>query len=318
MPVGVESHLHNVYRLLAMLICVALVGGCLSDPADAEPPAELADVGGDSGDVDANEDCEPRECSDLDIECGRIADGCGDFVDCGTCEDSGSPQICNTDGQCVCDPGADRDHCESYEVSCGTFESEDRCGELREFDCGDCSSADSCVPDAVDDELLDEGQSQATICICEPLECGDLNAQCGTHPDGCGETIGCGDCNEDEVCTEVDERWQCDDDGSCEPDSCEDLGAKCGQIADGCGGTKECGSCETANYNCEDNQCVCDIDDETAEARCAEEGLEECGVTAVDGCVIECGECSAGCECEDGMCRPTGFGIICAISGFGD
>ncbi len=319
MIVGIAPHRRKILGLLSLLFCVAFVSGCLSDPADAEPPEGTADVGEDAD--DASDDCEPRMCSEYDFECGTMADGCGDFEDCGNCDDYEEPKRCNSEGRCVCDPGDDQDYCESHEVFCGTIDIEDRCGEQREVDCGDCSAPDSCIRDeSADDEDQGDDIPEPRSCRCEPVDCDALDARCGTHPDGCGGAIECGDdeCAEDEVCAEVDGRWQCDNDGSCEPDSCEDLDAECGQLSDGCGGTEDCGSCEGPNYSCEDHQCVCDVDDDTAEQRCAEEELDECGVTAIDGCVIDCGECGVGCECEDGLCQPTGFGVICAISGFGD
>jgi hypothetical protein len=83
-------------------------------------------------------ECQPQDCDDVGAECGPIADGCGDLVDCGPCEDG---EICGGDGpnQCgmnSCDP----QDCEDVGAECGPIG--DGCGDT--VDCGDCADGETC------------------------------------------------------------------------------------------------------------------------------------------------------------------------------
>lgn len=83
-------------------------------------------------------ECDPQDCDDVGAECGPIADGCGDLVDCGPCEDG---EICGGDGpnQCgmsSCTPQT----CEDVEAECGVIG--DGCGDT--VDCGDCTDGETC------------------------------------------------------------------------------------------------------------------------------------------------------------------------------
>jgi hypothetical protein len=85
-----------------------------------------------------NPECQPRDCADVGAECGPIADGCGELVDCGPCEEG---EICGGDGpnQCgmnSCDPRS----CEDVGAECGPIG--DGCGEVVE--CGDCTDGEVC------------------------------------------------------------------------------------------------------------------------------------------------------------------------------
>jgi len=70
--------------------------------------------------------------------------------------------------------------------------------------------------------------------------CDEQEAECGTIPDGCGNALECGECDDGQNCNN----------GTCEqtvcvPSTCDDLGDNaCGQASDGCGGlTEDCGGC---------------------------------------------------------------------------
>ncbi len=61
---------------------------------------------------------------------------------------------------------------------------------------------------------------------CTPKTCEDYDGACGTHDDGCGGTISCGECS-----------------AACAARTCQQLGKTCGTHDDGCGGTVNCGLC---------------------------------------------------------------------------
>lgn len=63
---------------------------------------------------------------------------------------------------------------------------------------------------------------------CTAKTCEDYDGECGTHDDGCGGTVACGECA-----------------AACAARTCEQLGKTCGTHADGCGGTVNCGLCPT-------------------------------------------------------------------------
>ncbi len=91
-------------------------------------------------------ECQPQDCDDVGAECGPIADGCGDLVDCGPCENG---EICGGDGpnQCgmnSCDP----QDCADVGAECGVIG--DGCGDT--VDCGDCSDGESCGGNGIPNE----------------------------------------------------------------------------------------------------------------------------------------------------------------------
>lgn len=61
---------------------------------------------------------------------------------------------------------------------------------------------------------------------CTPKTCEDYDGECGTHDNGCGGTVACGECA-----------------SACAARTCDQLGKTCGTHADGCGGTVNCGLC---------------------------------------------------------------------------
>jgi hypothetical protein len=85
-----------------------------------------------------NPQCNPRDCDDVGAECGPIADGCGDLVDCGPCPDG---EICGGDGpnQCGMNSCTPRS-CEDADANCGPIA--DGCGST--VDCGECTDGEVC------------------------------------------------------------------------------------------------------------------------------------------------------------------------------
>jgi hypothetical protein len=77
-------------------------------------------------------------------------------------------------------------------------------GNGGEGDAGD----DEGLPDAdVDvDQDVDAADDSAEGEDCEPQTCSDLGKECGTWPDGCGDTVTCGPCGPG---------WGCSEEGIC-------------------------------------------------------------------------------------------------------
>jgi hypothetical protein len=83
--------------------------------------------------------CDPQTCQGLDANCGQVADGCGELIDCGPCED---PDTCGGGGvhnECGSD-GCVPTTCENEGAECGPIA--DGCGGTIE--CGDCVLPDTC------------------------------------------------------------------------------------------------------------------------------------------------------------------------------
>ncbi len=142
-----------------LLSCVVVIGAA----AACEAPAPEAGP------------CDAFTCDDYGAECGVVDDGCGQLLQCGTCDDDA---LC-TSGTCVtptapqaCVPGAD--------VACA-------CG-------GALVGAQTC--------LADGSGFDACRCDCDALDCADYGAECGVVDDGCGSLLQCGGCDADEVCAD--------------------------------------------------------------------------------------------------------------------
>jgi len=89
------------------------------------------------------------------------------------------------------------------------------------------------------------------ICGCTPATCQSLGKQCGSWPDGCGQTLTCGPCTSGQVCLE---QGTC-----CTPETCASLGKTCGRWPDSCGGlTPPCGGChrESPTPSCDNGTCA--------------------------------------------------------------
>ena len=160
---------------------------------------------------------------------------------------------------------------------------------------------------------------------CVPATCQKLGANCGTLPDGCGQTITCGTCKAGEVCGANNKPNVCGQ-GACTPTTCQKDGAQCGEISDGCGNTLNCGSCQQG-YACgsgaQANRCVCQPQS------CQDQG-KNCG-SVPDGCgkTLNCGTCKTGevCGannkpnvCGKGACQPktcSQLGAVCGTAADG-
>ncbi|WP_158625782.1 hypothetical protein [Corallococcus carmarthensis] len=165
--------------------------------------------------------CVPYTCQGLGKNCGPMPDGCGGWLNCGTC---GAGVSC-ADNVCQCEATVT---CASAGASCGSVQ--DGCGTA--LNCGTCATGATCV---------------GNQCVCTPATCQSLGKNCGTVADGCGETLNCGMCASGSSCTNN----VC----QCTPANCTSLGASCGLVSDGCGGTLNCGTCAQGS-NCINKQCV--------------------------------------------------------------
>lgn len=134
---------------------------------------------------------------------------------------------------------------------------------------------------------------------CTAKTCADLNAQCGTIPDGCGNTVTCPDCPVGQICGGGGVAYQCGA-SSCTPKTCQQLGVECGQTGDGCGNVITCNPCPagtTCGGGGVPNKCgkpAC-----TPLAQCPPG--KNCGMHP-DGCggAINCGTCPNGQTCGGG------------------
>jgi hypothetical protein len=117
--------------------------------------------------------CHSMTCHDIDAACGRQPDGCGGFLECGSCGPNGTcnAQTAQCDPKSSCTPTT----CDAEGAECGSIS--DGCSSTLQ--CG------SCGPDACNANHL---------CECAP--------SCGTHEcgsDGCGGS--CGSCASNESCS---------------------------------------------------------------------------------------------------------------------
>lgn len=155
--------------------------------------------------------------------------------------------------------------------------------------------------------------------VCEPKTCSQLEANCGSAPDGCGGKIECGDCPAGQTCGGGGTN-KCGTD-ECIPRSCVQVGAQCGWASDGCAEAIDCGGCaapETCGGGGSLNECGC------APKSCAQLGAS-CG-TVPDGCLgtKDCGVCSGGQVCGGGgpnicgvsECEPKTCAQLGAACGF--
>jgi hypothetical protein len=83
--------------------------------------------------------CSPATCSSAgNADCGAVPDGCGGFLDCGTCS---GPNTCGGGGSNRCGTGScAQKSCADLGANCGL--ASDTCGHL--LDCGVCSAPQWC------------------------------------------------------------------------------------------------------------------------------------------------------------------------------
>lgn len=170
--------------------------------------------------------------------------------------------------------------------------------------CGGEPDGEALPPDASFDGA---GEPDGAVPSCTPKTCGQLGAECGSVPDGCGGKVSCGGCADGETCGGGGPNL-CGT-ASCRPKTCPALGASCGYVSDGCSEAIDCGGCpvpETCGGAGKANQCGC------TPRTCGQLGAS-CG-NAPDGCggVVSCGTCPSGqtCggagpnRCGSGACAP--------------
>lgn len=239
-----------------------------------DPPGDAGGVG---------ETCR-TDATCEEAECGPIANGCGDFIQCGgcaapaTCGGAGVASHCGVPGtggvggDGTCEPAT----CDLLDVACGQHG--DGCGGV--LSCGGCS---------VEGEECVQGQCQQTT-GCTPFTCAAYpeSGRCGPVSDGCSGILNCpfGACANGERCG-AQEPGFCGVE-TCEPWSCEEaLAGKpvgyCGFVSNGCDGALN--GCAT----------VCGSG-------------EACGVSADGGAYLEvCGPIGSG-----GTCTPFDQNAACA------
>jgi hypothetical protein len=215
--------------------------------------------GPDGGTCDPIKTCGPKQC-------GKIADGCGGILDCGTAN-CGDGEVCGGAGvenECGKPPCTPLTAC-PLNMNCGSIA--DGCGGLVA-----CGSPNACTPPAICG-----GGGQPNVCgggsvvadgggPCNPITA-CLPNQCGPIADGCGGILDCGTCANGMPCGGGGTPSVCP--GTCTPRTqadCATLGFNCGYIADGCGGPPiQCGAtcpnggicgldspnvCSASNPNC--------------------------------------------------------------------
>ncbi|HQM10806.1 MAG TPA: hypothetical protein PK140_15495 [Polyangiaceae bacterium] len=174
-------------------------------------------------------------------------------------------------------------------AGCG---SDDSTSSVPSKDAGRDTATDVKPDTNVTDSAQDTVTEETGPTECEPKTCAQLEANCGSAPDGCGEKIECGECPDGQLCggggpnvcgTEA-----------CYPKSCVQVGAQCGWASDGCSLAIDCGECsppETCGGGGEMNVCGC------SPKTCSQLGAN-CG-TLPDGCLgtLNCGSCSGGQVC---------------------
>ncbi len=202
--------------------------------------------GGTASVCGGNTGCVPKtqaNCAAANIQCGPMADGCGGFVDCGSCP---SNQSCGAAGPSKCgSSGVDAGTCTPK--TCANYPS-NACGPLPDgcggvlTTCGTNSNGSCTAPQTCG------GGGTPSVCGgssgCVPKTCGQLGAQCGPAGDGCGGVIpDCGPCTAPQTCGGGGTPSVCGGTNACVKKTCADYPANsCGPLADGCGGTITCGT----------------------------------------------------------------------------
>ena len=290
-------------------------------------PDPIIDTGN-GGDGNGHETCKTT-CDKG--ECGPIADGCGDIVNCGgcsapeTCGGGGEPSKCG--GKSACRPKT----CDDLGATCG--EQADGCGDV--LDCwSKAARANGNACTGAGEECIDGGCTVPSTSCDTRKTCDDYTGVglCGPVSDGCGGTLDCGfECATDEICGAV-EAGQCGK-ATCQPLSCETALAGqpagfCGFVSDGCGGEiTDCSTTCTNGDTCGGGGTP-DVCGQGVVGGCTPRTTADCGSTCgpmSDGCgsTIDCGGCSDPETCGGGnvpgecgapACQPrscTDFGANC-------
>ncbi|HVJ14672.1 MAG TPA: hypothetical protein VM686_04500 [Polyangiaceae bacterium] len=318
-------------RLLGTLVLSIALVACGGDPEGGKGSNKSGEANGGSGGSAGNgtmidpgatsNNCEPLTCEDLGAECGKIADGCGDVLDCGGCDDGALCGIvenntCTTLTD-LCEPIDEVEACADKE--CGF--AGDGCEGI--YDCGSCSGGQACGAqepyqcDAAD--AFTEDECPAEITSCASAEAGF--AECGIIGNGCGGVLDCSDelggCEAGAVCG-LGGPNQCGTaESTCQPVSAADAcDGKCGLVSNGCGVEIDGGVIDCSAYApCPDGQSCggAGVPNECGSGDGLCTPLEQatacagiaCG-SAGDGCEgsTTCGSCASDEMCEAGVCQP--------------
>jgi hypothetical protein len=182
--------------------------------------------------------CNPETCAQQNIGCGPAGDGCGNVIQCGTCQlpqtcgGGGVPSQCGAPDAGACSPQT----CQQQNIGCGP--AGDGCG--NQIDCGTCPAGQTCGGGGTPGQC---GHPDGGACV--PETCSVQHIDCGPAGDGCGNLIQCGPCTSPQTCGGGGTPGQCGeiDAGSCVPLTCKQLGIQCGPAGDGCGNLIQCGTC---------------------------------------------------------------------------
>lgn len=289
-------------------------------------------LGNDTG--GSGSSCKPKTCKELKKDCGPVADGCGDVVDCGGC---GAGEVCGIEKANTCTVLADLCQPVTKEVACEGKQcgiEGDGCGDT--YDCGECAQGAQC------------GYEQPFQCAVVPVgdpdqcpakipSCAEAGAECGKIGNGCGGEIDCdvetgGGCTNGTFCG-LGGPGQCGDTlDVCVPlDPAVACAGKCGLVSNGCGEEVDGGLIDcTALFPCPSGQAcgasgtpnvcgsavnACQPLDQAAAC-----GNRTCGMVS-DGCEgsYSCGSnngtCGANGLCQAGSCQtvctPVSEAIAC-------
>jgi hypothetical protein len=126
--------------------------------------------------------CNGKTCMQLGVECGGQNDGCGNLINCGTCESGtcggGGPSKCGGDGS------SDGGVCVPSKTACGPGD----CGPQSDGCGGIISCPNSCpVGQTCGGDPMKPGQCGAPPCT--KNTCGAKD--CGYIADGCGGVVNC-------------------------------------------------------------------------------------------------------------------------------
>jgi hypothetical protein len=243
--------------------------------------------------------CSARTCQQAGFNCGVNSDGCGNLLNCGTCQ---APDFCGGGGFSVCGHPTVLDggvgpcvpqSCADQNIGCGV--AGDGCGSI--LSCGGlCPSPQSCGGGGVSNQCGSGSK-------CVPTTCANLGYECGFASDGCGGSMYCGACSTTKRCI----RGRCrgpalgpDGGPTCNPQTCEQSSVLCGPAGDGCGNPIDCGAAGGAG-----GPCSCPPPPPVPTRSCTPmscaETRVECGPTG-DGCggVLNCGACLPPLVCGGG------------------
>jgi len=262
-----------------------------------------ADGDEDSGFALDGSSCTPKTCTELGVNCGPMADGCGGIIaDCGKCT---APEFCGGGGASKCgvgETGCVPKTCTELGASCG--KQGDGCGAL--IDCGTCTAPETCGGGGVPNKCGSGGGGDggADGSSCTPKTCAAMGYDCGPVANGCGGLVNCGTCPSGFGCGVGGKPNVCGSTTTaCVKKTCADVGANCGPVSDGCGGlTASCGTCtspETCGGGGVASKCG-------GAATCVKKTCADfpgtCGAQP-DGCgglTASCGTCTAPQTCGGG------------------